>query len=474
MAVEVYFHVGTGKTGSSAIQGFFNINRKVLFHKYNILYPSKDFPLDDGDFFNHNFVFSEEYKSASQMEVYVKKCLDFANKNKVNQVFFSWENPTETFAKTIANLSQKLNFTPTIIIFFRRQDHYIESAWKQWGHKSKEYKSIEDYAKKLNVNWHEMLLLWKKCLPKAKFIVKPYEKNQMPHGSVNGILNIFNLTEQAEGLIDPDRDYKNRNVGFKKEVIKVLEAAKRLNNNIHDNKLFRFFYENLPKTYLKSPFETYNFFTPQQRSEILQAYQESNNKIAEEFLPQNKGVLFFDEEIPNLSQEETLTQSDLNIEETVPILMGLIASQNNNIKRLNLLMNQLKENLGTTIFTLAESETFVIANKLERKRVRFLELSSIKINGNTSLILSLKDSFTGTFNVLINFNSSQSGKFTLYLSTNEKQEFIEKNAIKLNINQGQNNFIIPIQAATISSKIRMDFTMAKGQIVFNKFKLNKI
>jgi hypothetical protein len=49
-----YFHIGQLKTGTSAIQSFFNYNREKLSKDYKLLYPNfEDSNFDKGIYHNH-------------------------------------------------------------------------------------------------------------------------------------------------------------------------------------------------------------------------------------------------------------------------------------------------------------------------------------------------------------------------------------------------------------------------------------
>lgn len=333
--MKVYIHIGAGKTGSSAIQSFLNYNREKLVKEYSILYPnlnSSHFDRGIGQI-SHCPIFSNH--SPSEMSDLINNVIDFSNKKNIKNIVLSCEcllhvpKNAEFLYKGVEN-NEKDNCV--IIAYMRRQDHWLESAWKQWGVKSDKYENIEAYIKGKTITWLDDLNKWAEVFGKENIIVHPYEKEQLPsNGLISDFLQIIGVNYNEHRWIMPPKNNLNVNFGFNPDIIEIFRLNRGFYKNIHDHRLLNFFSEYLGDEFKKLPFEKYSLLSPNQRLEILQRYEPMNKLIASEYMQRIDGRLFL-EPWPN-PNEPWEPYNGLTIEKIVPIYSQIMFNMNNKYQR---------------------------------------------------------------------------------------------------------------------------------------------
>lgn len=134
---KIYIHIGTEKTGTTAIQDFLHDNSKLLAEKHKIFIPiwEGDVSQNTHKRISKAFVpdksMTPQYKIIS-IESFESILNNFVKSQHFNKLIISSELFSYSTAKEIMELKSTLqNFDVTIIVFLRRQDEYIESIYDQ-------------------------------------------------------------------------------------------------------------------------------------------------------------------------------------------------------------------------------------------------------------------------------------------------------------------------------------------------------
>jgi hypothetical protein len=331
--ITVYIHSGTGKTGTSAIQAFLNYNRENLFRDFSCLYPNFNISqMEKGkDCHNHcKFVLND--KDFNQK---LEKAIDLCREQNISKIIISCEgifaNPAAG-EKIFSHFQDKSDVSFRIIVFFRRQDHFLESSWKQWGSKDKRFRTIDEYIAVSTIRWLDQLTEFGKIFGKENLIARPYEKEQLKEGLISEFLKLCDIPFAGYRWITPPDTNANINVGFDRDVIEILSLNKAFLKDIHDNTLMDFFYRNLPETYLKKPYEQYDFLSPVQRIRILERYDQMNQTIAREYLGRENGQLFVE---PRPEPDDAWNcYEGLTVEKIVPIFTQMLLNIDKENRRL--------------------------------------------------------------------------------------------------------------------------------------------
>jgi hypothetical protein len=194
-----------------------------------------------------------------------------------------------------------------IILYIRRQDDFLISAWQQWFCKIKH--DFHAWAKSdwQRADWQAVCQHWADIVPFQKMRVKVYEAVAQEAG---GILSDFAAAigyPEPEQLRQPGR---LENPSFSDAVTELITGKASLFKDIHDNRLFAMLSDLTGTRYLKRKNETY--ISVQDRIEIIGRYQKINEWLCETFgLAENAEQLFPDIREQNLRE---LSAQDVNAE----------------------------------------------------------------------------------------------------------------------------------------------------------------
>lgn len=324
--ITVYLHSGTGKTGSSAIQAFLNYNRENLLLHNSCLYP--DFhskTIDKGsNCHNHCKSISKQEEKITIISD-IHKAVDFCKKNGISTIVISCEGLfacPDIGESILRNFHSDPGLSFRIIVFFRRQDHFLESGWKQWGSKDFRFASISEYCEHQKIRWLDNLREYDSIFGKENIIIHPYEREQLPDGLICEFLKMIGIRHSEHTWNEPPESNVNTNYGFNQDIIEILKLNRSFYKNVHDNTLLDFFYSTLPDTYQKKPYECYDLLSPKERIKILEKYDTMNQTIAREYLGRENGKLFF-ESLPD-PDEPWEPYEGLTVEKIVPIFTTML------------------------------------------------------------------------------------------------------------------------------------------------------
>lgn len=321
--ITIYLHIGAGKTGTSSIQNFLKGNMDILFQLCSCIYPKPNKGV------NHNKLFKNPDKKA--VLAIIEREIAFCKKNKKEKIVFSSETLFESqFGPEIAKkISEIPQVDLKIIVYIRRQDLWLESAWKQWGYKMEIYKDLSNYIKRRDCNWYKKIKLWEEAIGKERIIVRCYEKEQLPHGLIPDFITAIGIDYDSYTWVNREDRFK----GFNRDVMEILFLNKNFCENSSDNRLQSFFERNLDKSYQKEFFKSYSLLSPLDRISILEKYDTSNQLIAREYLKRSDGRLFY-EPWPSMD-DEWEPYRGLTIESIVPIFTQILYNLEQKHKAVN-------------------------------------------------------------------------------------------------------------------------------------------
>lgn len=319
----VYLHIGTPKTGTSFLQNFFQDNRKVL-EKQGFVYP--DFKITfpgvgkarNGHFLAHRKEDAEEvYNEALNQLQELKEQFD----NIILSEEALW-NYGVNIEKFVNDMKAQGNVV-RIVVYLRRQDLYLQSKWAQNVKENMQMDFLEFVKKPGNIlDYYGQLCVLRDFVGKENMLVRVYEKQQFI-GKDKDLLSDFfetvGLSWDDEFKL-PDK-VKNPSLAgvyleTKRKLNRYPEFATKLNFVVP------YLYAAAEKEEGVASYSENKYFTYEQQIEFLKQYEESNGKVAEEFLGRSDKILFKDEIVDN--KEPMVTYSE---EEYFNVLAEIIIMQ---------------------------------------------------------------------------------------------------------------------------------------------------
>jgi hypothetical protein len=325
--MDVYLHIGSPKTGTSSIQGFFSKNRKELFLEHNIIYPNKI-----GDFSLINVIENHNGLLNDNLNILLKKYekTDKAIVLSCEAFFLNEWQPK--FFKQIFSQFEIKNFK--IICFLKRQDLYIESAWKQWWSKDNRYSSINEFSQKVNFDWNFPIKNWFNYFDKDNFVVLPFEKEIIGDNIVYFFCNILKI-------YDSKFDYNfYYNKGYDKSVINMIEIINKDFKSVHDNAPFKFLNKYLSDELIKrDTFSSYGILSNDLRATILNRYLDNNIEL--NILVNGAKNNFFSNYEVNVLQYDS---EEDKLQDSIYVLFDILKNIEKKIIDLELKINKEKSN----------------------------------------------------------------------------------------------------------------------------------
>lgn len=336
--MEIIFHIGFHKTGSSSIQKFLHTFREKLM-KSNILYP------------NHGIVGSAHHgiiwtlKPSTLAQFYrfepdhniFQKILTEARETDSSRIILSSEFFSNLSISDINLIKTKIgegNFRFVIIMYIRRQDTTIESLYRQVikAFESREKSTFYDYSKRKWVvsllDYNQILSMWKQVFEEAMIIVRIYNREFFPDGNV--ILDFLSILQIDLPEVKKYKFEANPSLSHLSAlVMRKINEKYNLTPEEHGKCI-----QYLLKLDREegSPIKT--FFTLQERVKFLEHFWESNEKLFREWFNSENKFLLSEDEIKFYEEQDKISREEIEkmVEERYRKVMNYLAEEKTDIK----------------------------------------------------------------------------------------------------------------------------------------------
>jgi len=309
----IYLHIGTPKTGTTAIQVFLRQNRRLLNAQgYHVCTAQDHNP-------NRNLRFLTAYLDVFGIHELRQNKLIRGNEQDEKKYLEKWFEQFIDRLKTVPQktiiLSEEMlwwalcdadklkllldrladDFRIKVVVFLRRQDHYIMSIYQQALKACcVDAKTCSEWIADPTNPQVSKFTQYDKCLEKlADYVgednieVCPYEKLSLKRKNVFEVfMEKIGLPDEP-GFIFPEG---NINPGLNKL---GAELALCMNRRQAGPGFMSFISRfELQDIFFSQRGEEYNFLSPSQRNDFLSRYEEGNRRVAKRFSPPPSGPLF--------------------------------------------------------------------------------------------------------------------------------------------------------------------------------------
>lgn len=292
MKKTLYVHIGTTKTGTTAIQGFCVDNKEVLNRK-GYVYPLFPYHYQDvTDRRNAHFLIAEDCKDNNGV---FREGMD-----KILELFQTYPNVILSdegiwsagydrrmgMFKALKKESKEHGFQVKIIVYLRRQDTYLISGWNQmvksgigdsvdtaWA----DY--IDDRERISKMNYGTNLSKMAKVWGKKKILVRRFEPKHFVGGSIYAdFLQTIGLELTDEYTI-AEAMRNMRLSGNTHEIKRILNGMPDM--DVSDNSFFR----RALLSYADVSGKIYpnEMFSEAEAKAFMKKYEEENRQVSEDF-----------------------------------------------------------------------------------------------------------------------------------------------------------------------------------------------
>jgi hypothetical protein len=297
---KLFLHIGTNKTGTTALQSFFHANSSALASR-GLLYPqSGRGDIGAGEMLHSNLAASLGY-GAKRRKLREQDAETLRN-SLFNEIVASQCHTvvisSESFvlkrdATRIVEFFRGMD--TTIVVYLRRHDHWLEALIAQairltpcppWDYTFESFIAHQEKARGQYIGYKELLEHWTKAFGKDKIIVRPFEEQQNRPNLIVDFLNAIGADECFEGMTI-DNQFHNRSLSGRS-----LMLIDRINRSRLPANLRQYLAKIIAEE--SRDFKTAFFFPSEIRKSVIQQNECDYNWIAREFLGRRAASLFFE------------------------------------------------------------------------------------------------------------------------------------------------------------------------------------
>lgn len=289
MVKKLFVHIGTGKTGSTALQYFLNQYSDSLRDDYSLSYVRSGRGKNRRERGHQHAKFSQSV-GLETTELSLDIAYEIGNSDTTTHVISS-----EQFSTPRPGVCPRVYLYPLmqvaevhVVLYVRPQDQYIDSLYAQWLKKVERLPPVggirEFYQQRQKRGWPDYYRLarrWEDVVGLERVHVRPYDRKQLLGGDI--VRDFLSLLGIPDACALAESETSPANPSLTVEQIRVIEA------------LYECGLEHLDSKELRRPRGgggTPRVMNEALRRQVLDDYAESNSKLVERYLDSSWERLF--------------------------------------------------------------------------------------------------------------------------------------------------------------------------------------
>lgn len=319
----LYVHIGTMKTGTTAIQEFCWYNNELL-QKKGYCYPDLyEFSTEVTRRRNGRFLVKEFGTEEEKQQSFC------GGMKRIAELFMTYDNIVlsdegiwgatykrrTSLWEELKREGEKHNYQVKIIVYLRRQDEYAVSCWKQMvkmgtveGSWSWD-KYVDQIPKGRQLDYYEKLESVADVLGKDNIIVRVYDWDAFEGGSIySDFLKIIGLSMTEDYVVTEEKV----NLSLEGNMHEIRRVINTIGDMEEEDS--RFFREILVKCSQEQDVKkNYSMFSREENESFLQKYEDGNRMVAEKYLGKENVSLFNNKikDIPKWTKDNPEMSEDI-------------------------------------------------------------------------------------------------------------------------------------------------------------------
>ena len=303
--VEIFFHAGMGKTGTSALQAFLAENSEIL-RTFGVLYPSAHRSMADGgahhalalSMMKNRPAWAPVISGASPEQILMDMYRE-ARSLGLSTIVVSSEILYVIPPKAVRELVER--FRSKIVLYVRRQDTHVMSLVNQAIKATGKYcdDTSVSHALMPRDQYLRKAVDWMEAFPTTDLVFRPYERQQFVSGDlIADFLSVLGVPKSP----DFRETHEKVNQSLDRDSLEYMNLLNAVVNDLTFTRTIGALFVGCAPREQGGESHDWPLLSPAERLAVIERYADLNATIARTYLGRKDGRLFHDP-LPTASDE---------------------------------------------------------------------------------------------------------------------------------------------------------------------------